>query len=295
MIAKHSPHDDPAFESKDAAELYLELMRSCLTRTAFQDQEMSALRLDGWRRPIWKALKRILGDPDLALVKPRPATPEARHARIEGRGAYSRYAETIISHDRLRNVQDCITTVLADGVEGDLLEAGVQRGGCTIFMRAVLAAYGVHDRRVWLADTFTGLPVPDADTYPADAGFSHLTGKNPKVIGLEGVKANFSRYGLLDDNVRFIVGLFKDSLPEAPLEQLAVIRLDADLYSSTMEAITHLYPKLSIGGYLIVDDYNSPKWSEACGQAIRDYRAEHDISETMHEVDWNAVYWRRER
>lgn len=113
-------------------------------------------------------------------------------------------------------------------------------------------------------------------------------------VSIEQVKANFARYGLLDDQVRFLRGWFKDVLPAAPVQQLAVIRLDGDLYESTIDAITALYPKLSIGGYLIVDDYNAPGWDRACGQAIRDYREANGVTEPIQEIDWSGVYWRRE-
>ena len=158
----------------------------------------------------------------------------------------------------------------------------------------MLAAHEVGDRDMWLADTFTGLPLPNPEEYPADSGYN-LTGNDPNAIGVEGVKSNFRRYGLLDETVRFLVGLFKDTLPDAPIERLSVVRLDGDLYESTMDSITALYPKLSVGGYLIVDDYSSPMWSKACGQAIRDFRDQQGITEPIQEVDWNAIYWRRER
>jgi O-methyltransferase len=278
-----------------AVDLYLELLRGCLTRTLFQEEEVRDVGIGGWRARVWDGFRRYSRHPELRLVKPTLATAEARRARVDGNGHYSQNFETSISHDRLKNIQHCITSVLEDEIPGDLVEAGVQRGGAAIFTRAVLAAHGVGDRRVWLADTFTGMPVPNPDSYPADAGYDQLTGHDPNAIGVERVKANFTRYGLLDDSVQFLVGLFKDTLPTAPLGPLAVVRLDSDLYESTIDSITVLYPKLSIGGYLIIDDYNSSMWSKACGQAIRDYRTEHDVTEPMQQADWNAVYWRRER
>ncbi len=200
----------------------------------------------------------------------------------------------MIGHARLDNIQTCVTDVLEDNIPGDLIEAGVWRGGAAILMRAVLTAHGASDRNVWLADSFKGLPAPDLVRYPADEGLD-FSGNPVLAVGVEQVKANFARYDLLDDHVRFLVGWFKDTLPAAPIEQLAVIRLDGDLYESTIDAITALYPKLAVGGYLIVDDYNAPGWDKACGQAIRDYRSEHDIREPIREIDWTGVYWRRER
>jgi O-methyltransferase len=138
------------------------------------------------------------------------------------------------------------------------------------------------------------LPTPDPALHPADSKYD-LSDYGHLAVGVDQVKANFAKYGLLDDQVRFLAGWFKDTLPSAPIEQLALVRLDGDLYESTMDAIAALYPRLSIGGYLIVDDYNGPLFSEACGQAIRDYRAEHEITEPLQEIDWTGVYWRRER
>ncbi len=277
----------------DATDLYLNLLRDCLTRGLFIEEEVRTVGLDGWKQRVWDAVRRAAGHPELRLVKPVAATAQARLARSEGRGHHAETFETSISYARLDNIRDCVSTVVRDEVPGDLIEAGVQRGGAAIFTRAVLAAHGATDRRLWLADTFTGLPVANPEQYPADEGYD-LSGKDPNAIGVEGVKSNFRRYGLLDEQIEFIVGLFKDTLADAPLQQLAVIRLDGDLYESTMDSMTALYPKLSVGGYLIVDDYNSPMWSKACGQAIRDFRAQHDIAEPMTEVDWNAIYWRRE-
>jgi hypothetical protein len=277
------------------ADRYLDLLRDCLTRSLFQDEDVREVGFGGWQSTLWEALKKGAKHPELRLVKPVAATAEARRARLEGKGYHSEHYETSVSHERLKNVERCVISVLQDEVPGDLIEAGVQRGGAAVFMRAVLAAYDVGDRTVWLADTFSGLPVPNPEQYPADAGFDQLQGHDPNAIGVERVKANFARYGLLDEQVRFLVGLFKDSLPTAPLGQLAIARLDGDLYESTIDSIAALYPKLSVGGYLIVDDYHAAMWSKACGQAIRDYRAEHDITEPIQEVDGNAIYWRRER
>ena len=76
-------------------------------------------------------------------------------------------AETMIGMQRLTSLQHCVETVLADDVPGDLVECGVWRGGAGILMRAVLSAYEDETRRVWLADSFEGVPLPDtADATP---------------------------------------------------------------------------------------------------------------------------------
>ena len=158
---------------------------------------------------------------------------------------------------RLNQIEEAVTTVLREAVPGDLIETGCWRGGATIFMRAVLRAYGDSTRTVWVADSFEGLPKPDG-RFQQDKGDEHWKFKSALGVSLEEVKANFARYGLLDDNVRFLKGWFKDRLPAAPIERLAVLRLDGDMYASTMDALNSLYERLSPGGYAIVDDYPFP-------------------------------------
>jgi len=156
-------------------------------------------------------------------------------------------------------------------------------------MRGILKAYGISDRRVWVADSFAGLPPPDREKYPADSG--DILHTIPQLaVSLDDVKANFARYGLLDEQVRFLKGWFKDTLPSAPIERLAVARLDGDMYESTMDALNALYPKLSPGGFLIVDDYGSVA---ACAQAVTDYRQRHGIDETIQKIDNDGVFWQR--
>ena len=247
--------DDPGAEA-----LYLDLLMKCLTRSIF---------------------------PDATLAPSGGTVPVDPSARAEGRD-WPAQAETMIGLERLGQLRDCVVDVIRRGVPGDLIETGVWRGGATIFMRGVLKAYGDRTRVVWVADSFQGLPQPDAEEYPADAGDPHW--QYPQLaVSLDEVKANFARYGLLDEQVRFLPGWFRDTLPAAPIERLAVLRLDGDLYESTIVALQSLYPKLSPGGYAVVDDYSLP----ACRAAVDDYRAEHGISEPIERIDWTGVFWRR--
>jgi hypothetical protein len=202
----------------------------------------------------------------------------------------------MVGRDRLDNVQSLVETVLAEGVPGDLVETGVWRGGTVIFMRALLKAYGVEDRTVWVCDSFQGLPEPDPDRYPHDESMQiEDSGTRSMFDGLlavpvETVRANFERYHLLDEQVRFLEGWFADTLPTAPIEQIALLRLDGDLYESTMDALVHLEPRVAPGGFVIVDDYES---IGACQQAVTDYRAQRGIEEPIHTVDWTGAYWRK--
>ena len=199
-------------------------------------------------------------------------------------------AETMIGMQRLTSLQRCVETVLADDIPGDLIECGVWRGGACILMRAVLAAYGDEKRCVWLADSFAGVPRPDIANYKADKGLR--LDRFASILGVPEaeVRANFERYGLLDDRVRFLPGLFKDTLPDAPIDRIAVLRLDGDLYESTIQALDALYPRLSPGGFCIIDDYHGIK---ACRQAVTDYRAKHGVSAEIGDIDRTGVLWRK--
>jgi len=211
--------------------------------------------------------------------------PKRRKRRIKGKD-WPRRGCTMIGLKRLNNLQTAIEHVLKHGVPGDLLEAGVWRGGATIFMRAVLKAYGDTSRKVWVADSFEGLPVPDAEKYPADE--EHTLYKY-KILNVseDKVKMYFTRFGLLDDQVRFLKGWFKDTLPYAPIKQLAVLRLDGDYYESTMDILVNLYDKVSPGGWIIIDDYRVP----SCMKAVHHFRKAHRIGERVKRVDWSGAYW----
>ena len=156
-------------------------------------------------------------------------------------------------------------------------------------MRAVLKAHGVTDRNVWVADSFEGLPPPNPDKYPEDAEFE-LHEEEILAVSQEEVELNFKRYQLLDDQVKFLKGWFSDTLPNAPIERLAVARLDADMYESTMDALVNLYDRVSPGGYIIIDDYLLIR---ACKQAVLDFRNGRDIDDELIPIDWNAVYWKK--
>ena len=211
-------------------------------------------------------------------------------ARMNGKD-WPPYAETMIGYKRLSNVQYCVEEVLKNGIRGDLMETGVWRGGTVIFMRAILKAWDCTDRMVWAADSFEGLPKPDAEKYAADKDDIFYTFDELRVTQ-EMVEENFKKYGLLDDQVRFLKGWFRDTLPDAPVQQLAVLRLDGDMYESTMDALTHLYPKLTPGGYLIIDDWGVV---EGCRLAVEDYRKKHQLTEAIIPIDFDGVYWKKEK
>lgn len=279
--ARSITHDGEMFQG--AARLYLDLMKRCLTNSLNGDREMQVVRSNGLRTTLLNTVLK----PDWHIVEKRPYDPEKR---ANGRD-WPASAETMIGLKRLDNLQRCVEDILHENVPGDLIETGVWRGGATIFMRACLKVYGANDRTVWVADSFEGLPVPDPAKYPADAGDIHHTYDELRV-SLDEVKSNFARYGLLDNNVRFLKGWFRDTLQEPPIERLAILRLDGDMYESTMDVLRALYSRLSVGGCVIVDDYGAVK---GCRLAVDDFRKNNGINDPLTSIDWTGVFWKRTR
>ena len=218
----------------------------------------------------------------------RPPSAEEIRFRAVGKD-WPLHGLTMVGLTRLDDLQGCVERVVADGVEGDLIEAGVWRGGASMLMRATLDTLGERDRVVWLADSFAGFPAPDAERFPDD-GDLDLSPHDFLAVGVEEVQSYFSRLGLAD-GIRFVPGFFDQTMPRLRGRRWSLVRLDGDTYESTWVTLEALYPGLAKGGYLIVDDYG---FVPACRQAVDDYRAAHGIAEPLEEVDWNCARWRRE-
>ena len=205
---------------------------------------------------------------------------------------------------RMASLEPLVADILRRGVEGDFLEAGVYRGGISIYLAALLRAAGElgrtnanrngKARRLWLADSFQGLPSREYTSAFAQAGASEIAvppiGRYMpgKLTGtLQEVQRNAARYlarhvNISDESsfdqhvhgLHYLVGYFNDTLPTAPVERLALLRADSDLFASTFETLEYLYPKLSVGGWVVFDDW---KIAQARG-AILQYRRLHNIT-----------------
>lgn len=268
------------------AQLYIDLIKKALTFSIWEDtghpiEVNNHMRAWHKRVPI-QLIATILGWFGME------AFMKSNRQNLQDGFAWPRYADSMIGIKRMDNIQFCVEDVLNKNVPGDLIETGVWRGGSCIFMRAILAAYEDTDRTVWVADSFQGLPEPDEEKYPADKGDEHFK-LSFLAVSEEQVRNNFERYGLLDDQVKFLKGWFKDTLPSAPIEKIAVMRLDGDMYESTMDALNALYDKLSPGGYCIIDDYALT----GCKQAVDEYREKHEITSPVVKVDWTGAYWQK--
>jgi len=268
--------------------LYLDLMKKTLSFSLWPEPAVPMQTNNQQRAPLKRHLVSLISwmlkHRGIELVQHRPIT---KGQRVEGR-IWPAYGDTMIGLKRLDNLQYCIEKVIEEGVEGDLIETGVWRGGACIFMRAVLAAHGIGDRKVFVADSFEGLPRPDPDKWPVDRGDEHHK-RELLAVSQDDVENNFRKYGLLDDKVIFLKGYFVDTLPSAPIDKLAILRLDADMYGSTMDALDNLYPKLSKGGFCIIDDYALQR----CKAAVDDYRSKHNVDSELIQIDWTGRYWRK--
>jgi Macrocin-O-methyltransferase (TylF) len=262
--------------------MYIDLIKRCVLNLPYVNVELSPIQPYGKFR---NAVLSIFKTAHIQLAHLRRGNYERRIAGHD----FSLIAHSILSLKRLDNIQMCVETILRENIAGDLIETGVMRGGAVILMRAILRAYEVRDRTVWAADSFEGFPPPNPQDYPADAGANWYLRPTTSEPGVESIRRNFEHYGLLDDQVQFLPGWFRDTLPKAPIQRLALLRLDGDLYESTMNALLPLYPKLASGGFVIVDDYNLPE----CEKAVIDYRKKMGIDDEILAIDDAGVYWRK--
>jgi O-methyltransferase len=198
-------------------------------------------------------------------------------------------AFSMIGVRRMRNFRSVIESVIGGNIPGDIVEAGVWRGGAAIMARAVLAAYGVIDRRVIVLDSFAGLPPPNPEAYPKDAN-SVFHSYPELAVPLDEVKRNFEKFGLLDEQVVLVPGWFKDTLPTAPVKRIAVLRLDGDMYESTMQALDHLYDKVAANGWIVIDDY---ELVPACKAAVDDFLAARSVTPDLFPIDGVGVFFRK--
>lgn len=243
----------------DARDLYIDLLKKCVANTIYCDGDQMSGKI----------------------------TPYDQNSRTFGLD-WPEKAHTMIGLKRLDNIDYCLREILANNIAGDCIETGVWRGGATILMRGILKAFQDKTRKVWVADSFAGLPPPNPNKYPHDRDY-FFNISTALAISIEEVKGNFAKYDLLDDQVVFLKGLFSQTLPYAPIGQLALLRLDGDLYESTMDALVNLYDKVSVGGFVIIDDYGIP----CCAQAVHDFRTSRNIQDPIIPIERGGVYWKK--
>lgn len=269
-------------------DLYLNLLKKALTYYIWGETE-SPIGIYGGSKKFKQLggpiIVKLLARFNLKLMRNVNFEPKKREAGLD----WPIKAHTMMGVKRLSNIEYCAKKVIEEGIPGDFIETGVWRGGGSIFMQGVLKAYGETDKRkLWVADSFEGLPPSNLEEYPQDSfDWSHMS--HTLAVSLEEVQGNFRKYDLLEDNIVFLKGWFKDTLPKAPIEELAILRLDGDMYESTMDSLKNLYHKLNHGGFLIIDDY----LVRCCLEAINDFRKENNVNDEIIMIDEVSAYWRK--
>lgn len=270
----------------DYRDAYLTLLKSVLLGMTQIETELRCFYLQdclaGTRTYSYQDLFNIRP----AMTADLSGLEQAKRVGNLHRDKINQFALTMIGEARLDNLRQLVEQACADSVPGDFVEAGVWQGGASLFARAVLDSLAETGRLVWLADSFQGLPKP---SLRQDARYD-LSSLPELSVGADQVRENFRRLHIDLTRVRFLEGWFRDTLPVAPIQQIAVLRLDGDLYESTMDTLTHLYPKVSAGGFVIVDDHGA---FPPCAEAVADYRRQHGIQSPLVTIDWTGVYWRK--
>jgi hypothetical protein len=249
-------------------------MEKILVNTIYEDGSLLSFK------------QAMVGSTEFAFDRGSEYDPEKRAAGLD----WPMRALSMIGSKRMRNLRELASRAVECDVLGDFIEAGVWRGGACIMMRAVLKAYDDETRTVWLADSFDGLPPSDPRNYPADAGLQLQKQNVPELaVPRAAVEEAFRKFDLLDGQTKFLQGWFRDTLPTMKGNPFSLIRLDGDLYESTMVALDNLYPSLSVGGYCIIDDYVLPP----CRCAVTDYRETNSVKEPIHDIDGMGVWWQK--
>ncbi|WP_242142334.1 MULTISPECIES: TylF/MycF family methyltransferase [unclassified Bacillus cereus group] len=280
-------------QNEIAVQLYLELLKKTILFEIWLEYEphlpaslhiTQELPYEPVTVPLPLFIKKYIEAHQLKIVNPVVSKEERQIGNDWPRAAHS-----MIGRTRMNQLQHAMETVIREHIEGDFIETGVWRGGACIFMRGFLKAHGITNRTVWVADSFQGLPAPNVQAYPQDSP-DYLHTFDYLRVSLEQVQENFKKYDLLDDQVKFLKGWFKDTLPTAPIEKIAIARLDGDMYESTMDSLVNLYDKVSTGGFIIIDDYGLP----ACAEAVADFQKQRKIKFSLTEIDQFGAYWRKE-
>lgn len=208
---------------------------------------------------------------------------------------------TLTSPERLVALMDATSYVIRRGIPGALVECGVWRGGSVLATIEVLLRLGATDRDVYLYDTFEGMTAPtelDTSSFEQERSaleeWKHYERQGRRawdwafgadVFNLDDVRDLVHRTGYPAARIHFVVGPVEETIPAGAPDRIALLRLDTDWYESTRHELVHLYPKLSQGGVLIIDDYGH--WDGA-RRAVDEYVASHAQPLLLTRVDYTA-------
>jgi O-methyltransferase len=200
---------------------------------------------------------------------------------------------TMTSAERVIAAIRSVDHVVEKGIAGGIVECGVWRGGSMMAMALALLRHGDVGRTLFLYDTFAGMSAPgDRDVQFDGAPASAVLAASSRdsymwaVASLDQVRSNLASTGYPIEGMRFIAGPVEETIPRILPDAIAILRLDTDWYASTRHELAHLYPLLSDGGILIVDDYGH--WRGA-KEATDEYFSQSDDPPVLHRIDYTGV------
>lgn len=295
MESEHDVVDRVNRQRERGAERYLRILRDALLDLHYPENELRighlAECIERGRQPELPKLRdpaRYMREELTRLTARRRSGASGGAQRDSGFFPYAHMGLV-----RLDHLRGCLDEVRGDGVPGDLVECGTRRGGGAIFLRGYVDAYELDEPTVWVADPFRASPprrVPvrrrrsRREALAGGPGFPYLG------ADLNTVRDGFHRFGLLDDRVRFLQGSYADTLPTAPIEEIALLHIGDEEAGSDPAVLACLYDKLSAGGFVVIDTYSS---SPACRAVVDDFRARRGIDDPVRRVDAHGAFWRK--
>jgi hypothetical protein len=200
---------------------------------------------------------------------------------------------TMTTPERVFALRQSVQYVVRHNIPGDIVECGVWKGGSMMAVARTLIELGATDRRLYLFDTFEGMPPPsevdrEFSGAPAAAVLAASDRRTNVVWAyspLDDVKQAMASTGYDEDKLVYVPGKVEDTVPERSPDAIALLRLDTDWYESTYHELKHLYPRLSVGGVLILDDYGH--W-EGARKAVDQYVGEHNLKLLLNRIDYSG-------
>jgi hypothetical protein len=193
---------------------------------------------------------------------------------------------TLAGPERTISLIRAVKYLVENEIPGDLVECGVWKGGSMMAVALTLLRLNRADRRLWLYDTFTGMSEPTAEDI-SNCGYSAQKDFEAEWLRIskEKVRAAIAKTGYDLGRVEFVEGKVEDTIPTRSPDRIALLRLDTDWYESTRHEFIHLYPRLSRGGVLLVDDYGH--WQGA-RKATDEYIRDHRLRLLLSRIDHSA-------
>lgn len=243
--------------------------------------------MDAVKTKIVSNLRRWLGIGDGGQALPPDFEPED----VDTWRAVAPY--TMTSPERVYGLRAAVRYIVENGIAGDVVECGVWKGGSMMAVARTLLQLRDASRHLYLFDTFEGMPAPttaDVD-HTGESAQSWLSRSKKKedsvwaIAPLEGVQKALSTVGYDASKIRFVKGRVEDTIPREAPERIALLRLDTDWYESTRHELVHLFPRLSPGGVIIIDDYGH--WQGA-RKATDEYLREYKVPLLLNRIDYTG-------